>query len=301
MGMDRLRKVSNAWNWLPAFRVVAEYESLQKAAVALSVSPSALSRTVRLLEDAVGEPLFVRSTSGLTLTAFGEELLKGTRDAMRRIDDVIAAAGNAPANTRVFSVAAGGAVLPRLLDGALAAILGGDRVRVDGGRADVRYRMSLVPDDDVVAELLRGNIDVALVDGGWSLEPPNEISARRVGEVAFSLMAPPGHRLHASGAADDALDGERVVILDGFAAGERSTGDVVAIATSMESAERLAMHGPFLAVLPAAFASAGFTIVAPLPTTMSVLALYRTPLEKEPTPLVTALLGALAAVMTVRP
>jgi hypothetical protein len=114
-------------------------------------------------------------------------------------------------------------------------------------------------------------------------------------------MAPPGPPVHASGAPEDALDGERVVLLDGFAAGERSSADVVAVASSMESAERIAMHGPFLAVLPAAFASAGFTIVAPLTTKMSVLVLYRTPLEKEPTPLVTALLDSISVVMSVRP
>lgn len=42
--MERLRRVANLWNWLPPFRVVAEYQSIQRAAVVLNVSASALSR-----------------------------------------------------------------------------------------------------------------------------------------------------------------------------------------------------------------------------------------------------------------
>ena len=85
--MDRARRVASLWNWLPAFRVVAEYEGIQKAAVVLHVSPSSLSRTIKLIEDVIGTPLFVRASTGLTLTAFGVELLKRTREAMRRVDD----------------------------------------------------------------------------------------------------------------------------------------------------------------------------------------------------------------------
>jgi len=90
--MPRSRRIADVWNWLPAFRAVAEYESIHKAAVVLSISASALSRTVRLLESSLGAPLFVRSNGGLTLTAFGAEVLEGTRDAMRRVDDAVARA-----------------------------------------------------------------------------------------------------------------------------------------------------------------------------------------------------------------
>ena len=51
--MERLRSIANLWNWLPAFRAVAETGNLRLAAERLHVSPSALSRTVRLLEDEI--------------------------------------------------------------------------------------------------------------------------------------------------------------------------------------------------------------------------------------------------------
>ena len=73
---ERQRRVMAVWNWLPAVRVVAEYESIQRAARELAVSPSALSRTIKLAEDAVGAALFVRAASGITLTEAGATLLR---------------------------------------------------------------------------------------------------------------------------------------------------------------------------------------------------------------------------------
>jgi DNA-binding transcriptional LysR family regulator len=60
--MDRFRRVAQLWNWLPAFRGVAEHENPQRAASVLGVSASALSRTVKLLEDALGAEVFVRQS-----------------------------------------------------------------------------------------------------------------------------------------------------------------------------------------------------------------------------------------------
>ncbi len=56
--MDPTKKLRDIWAWIPVFRVVAETEHLPTAAARLHVSPSALSRTVRLVEDTLGEELF---------------------------------------------------------------------------------------------------------------------------------------------------------------------------------------------------------------------------------------------------
>src|SRR2546423_13968187 len=87
--MKRFRRVADLWNWLPGFRAVAEHESVNEAAAALHVSASALSRTVKLLESALGADLFVRRGPGLELTQLGTELLAITRDVMRQVDDCI--------------------------------------------------------------------------------------------------------------------------------------------------------------------------------------------------------------------
>ena len=98
------------WDWLPAFRAAAEYESLQRAGLALGVSPSALSRSIKLLEDALGLTLFSRSPGGMALTESGARLLAATRDAMRLIH-----AGLPDLSPNRLRAGAVGPVLPRLL------------------------------------------------------------------------------------------------------------------------------------------------------------------------------------------
>jgi DNA-binding transcriptional LysR family regulator len=79
--------LSRSWNWLPAFRAIAEADSLHQAARQLCVTPSALSRTLQLMEDAVGESLFVRTGRSLQINAAGRTLLSSLREAMRVLDD----------------------------------------------------------------------------------------------------------------------------------------------------------------------------------------------------------------------
>ena len=69
----------SAWNWLPAFFEVAESGSIAAASRQLSLTPAAVSRTIRLLEDELGEPLFNRVGRQLALNHRGAAL----RDALR--------------------------------------------------------------------------------------------------------------------------------------------------------------------------------------------------------------------------
>jgi DNA-binding transcriptional LysR family regulator len=85
--MDRLQRVARLWNWLPVFRVVAETEHVNGAAKLLHLSPSAVSRTIKLLEGDLGQQLFRRIGRNLELTDAGRELLAVTRESMRRVDD----------------------------------------------------------------------------------------------------------------------------------------------------------------------------------------------------------------------
>ena len=85
--MDRLRDIHRFWNWLPAFRAVAETEHLPTAAQHLLISPPALSRTLGLLETALGRPLFRRVGRSLELNADGQRFLGQVRDGMRRIHE----------------------------------------------------------------------------------------------------------------------------------------------------------------------------------------------------------------------
>lgn len=75
------------WAWLPTFRVVAEYESVGEAARLLKLSASSVSRSVRLLEQELGKPLFARMNGRLLLNDAGRLFLEAVRRSMRLVDD----------------------------------------------------------------------------------------------------------------------------------------------------------------------------------------------------------------------
>ena len=80
------KKLSDIWPWLPVFRVVAETQHLPTAAARLHISPSAISRTIRLVEEALGEPLFVRSSRRIVLNSAGQRLLQAVRRTMTGLE-----------------------------------------------------------------------------------------------------------------------------------------------------------------------------------------------------------------------
>jgi LysR family glycine cleavage system transcriptional activator len=77
-------------NWLRTFEVAARHLSLSAAAQELSVTTAAVSQQVRLLEQRVGAPLFVRHSRGLRLTSAGEALAPACRDSFGRLEATVA-------------------------------------------------------------------------------------------------------------------------------------------------------------------------------------------------------------------
>ncbi|MFK7987126.1 MAG: LysR family transcriptional regulator [Sandaracinaceae bacterium] len=90
--MEQLRRLNRVWNWLPAFRAVAETEHLPSASEILHVTPSALSRAIKQLEEELGQQLFRRVGRRLELSPAGEELLRALRESMRKLDRGLSAA-----------------------------------------------------------------------------------------------------------------------------------------------------------------------------------------------------------------
>lgn len=163
-GVDRALRLTRFWNWLPAFRAVAETEHLPTAARLLHVSPSALSRTVRQLEDAFGQALFVRRNRALHLTPAGREVLAAVREAMRGLDDRLRRATSAAAREPVRIAGPAPWVL------ALAAPAADDAV----------IEHHVVPDAELAARLLRGQVDLALTTAAHA---DDRLAIARLGEV----------------------------------------------------------------------------------------------------------------------
>ncbi len=70
---------------LAAFEAAARHLSLTKAGEELNVTTGAVSRSVRMLEDELGTPLFVRRHRAVELTREGETLAQALRDGFERI------------------------------------------------------------------------------------------------------------------------------------------------------------------------------------------------------------------------
>lgn len=70
---------------LAAFESAARHLSLTKAAEELNVTPGAISKQVRTLEEELGSPLFIRRHRALELTRAGETLAGTLRDGFERI------------------------------------------------------------------------------------------------------------------------------------------------------------------------------------------------------------------------
>jgi LysR family glycine cleavage system transcriptional activator len=76
-------------NALKCFEVVATHLSIRKAAVALHISESAVSRQVRILEQQLGIGLFHRKPNGLEITDSGKALYENTKIAFDRIANTV--------------------------------------------------------------------------------------------------------------------------------------------------------------------------------------------------------------------
>ncbi len=80
---------------LPAIRVfeaAARHLSFTKAAAELGMTQAAVSYQIRLLEDRVGAPLFLRLTRKVALTETGERLAPAVTEALARLAGAFAAA-----------------------------------------------------------------------------------------------------------------------------------------------------------------------------------------------------------------
>jgi len=77
------------WGSLAAFAIVAEERSFTRAAARLGVSPSALSHTMRRLEERLRLRLLARSTRSVSTTEAGERLLARVGPALEEISHAV--------------------------------------------------------------------------------------------------------------------------------------------------------------------------------------------------------------------
>ncbi len=87
--MHRLRSFVPSANYLFVFEAAARRLSFTAAAEELNVSQPAVSKTIKLLEEATGLKLFQRERSRLELTAEGQRLYRETQETFDHLHMVI--------------------------------------------------------------------------------------------------------------------------------------------------------------------------------------------------------------------
>ncbi|MDX2090560.1 MAG: LysR family transcriptional regulator [Kofleriaceae bacterium] len=138
------------------FLAVVDHGSLGRAAKALHISEPAISKSVRILEDALQVKLFDRGPRGLELTTFGESLVGHARviavELQRATLDVNELRGTQAGHVHVGAGPSfASSVLPRAV-ARLRAARPGIRVSISEG-----YAESMVP------RVLHGELDFALM------------------------------------------------------------------------------------------------------------------------------------------
>lgn len=108
---------------LRAFAAVVRHGSFTRAAAHLGVSPSALSQTIRALEDRLGQRLLNRTTRSLAATVAGQTLAERLLPVLDDLDGVVdtafAAAGQVSGPLRLNVVRVAVPLLAQLLPGFL--------------------------------------------------------------------------------------------------------------------------------------------------------------------------------------
>lgn len=278
------RAVAQFWDWVPAFRAVAEAEHLPTAGERLGLTASALSRSVRALEEALETPLFDRVGRRLALNAQGALMLTAVRDAMRLVHEgMLAVQGNrwqGPVRLVASSVWGPSLVLPAL-----------QQLRT--AHPGLVPHWQSTPAGPVDAALRQGQIDVALVQAA-AVDPA--LHAVPLGCFAQGLFAGPHHPLVEAALApveSDAWwhrvqpwpfvqldDGDHCAVTDWPSAWPRQIACVVDHAQQVIDALHAA---PWLALLPCSYAASRGLVELPAPPLPArpVCALRRRPLAIE--------------------
>ncbi|WP_323011055.1 LysR family transcriptional regulator [Paracoccus sp. (in: a-proteobacteria)] len=149
---------------LRVFVAIAEHRSFRAAARVLGVSPSALSHTMRALEERMAVRLLNRTTRSVSPTDAGERLLLRIRPALADLDDAVtevASLGDRPTGSLRISAPADaasliiGRILPRFMAAypgiSVELIIDGRFVDIVAGGFDAGIRLYEAVPKDMIA------------------------------------------------------------------------------------------------------------------------------------------------------
>jgi DNA-binding transcriptional LysR family regulator len=171
--MDKARVIS-------LFIGVVRARSFSQAAVDAGLTPQAVSKAVRQLEDHLGVRLFHRTTRSLSLTDEGTRLFELANPGLRLLDEALDQVQNSRLEVDgLIRLAAptsiGNAVIVPLLQAF--------QQRYPGAHFDMLL-------DDHFTDLVESRIDVGFRAGG---PPERNLVSRKLGEMELLVCATPGY------------------------------------------------------------------------------------------------------------
>lgn len=131
---------------------------MSRAASVLGIAQPALSRQMRLLEEALGVTLFRRTSRGVALTEEGEQLRASMTGPLRQLELAMQNVGSP------FAQLEGGVVLG--MPATAACVLAGPLVgRVAAAFPKVKLRVMERETSQLIESMLKGEVDLALIYG----------------------------------------------------------------------------------------------------------------------------------------
>jgi DNA-binding transcriptional LysR family regulator len=165
---------------LAAFAVVADERSFTKAAVKLGVSRSAISHSIRTLEERLGLRLLARTTRAVAPTDAGERLLAQLGPALHDIEAALTDVGR----LRERPAGVVRLIAPPIV---LATLLGPKLANFAREYPDVV--LDLVSEDDVRRDLVAGRFDAGIHLGEFLQR--DMVAVRVTGEQRAAVVAAP--------------------------------------------------------------------------------------------------------------
>ncbi|MDB5898709.1 MAG: LysR family transcriptional regulator [Ramlibacter sp.] len=166
---------------LQTFLAIAECGSATKAAQLLNIVQPAISRQMRLLEEDLGTPLFLRERNGMELTEAGRALLERARRVMRELEE--ARAEVKPSNGVVSGFVNVG------MPSSICDLLAGDLVATIKRRhPQIRMRLHSGYGGPLQLAIQNGELEVAIVNDP---KPGPLVETRFVLNEQLFLVGPP--------------------------------------------------------------------------------------------------------------
>ena len=145
------------------FLAVADKGSISAAAALLHVAQSAVSRQMRLLEDSMGGPLFIRSIAGVELTDSGLMLLERARFILREVQSTTQDVFDFNRGMRGFNRDVRGTVRMSSAPTVGQALYGRTALDFRERFPQVQLELTESPTEDALHRLSAGTIDMAIV------------------------------------------------------------------------------------------------------------------------------------------